>query len=311
MLSLSTTRAALSDKGCNLRQAGEVPDDKIPASPDHVPRLIPGVNFTTWPNLKWARANSHLAALRSEFDEWVASSPISVEGIVREDGQNIDLTLRVPRGGVPSHEWALTLGDALHNLRSAFDAVAWGMAHHDGAEPKRPRDVMFPVARTEDQWNRAVERWVGDLHPDFQHRLAILQPYTYAPGVESIFTLLHDLDIQDKHQNLIAVSTNIESLEFEGGFEYVDDGVEAEVQMTGHTVEGVADGAIVATLDAGAPVRPEVTLHARPLLSMMLEHKGQARDVNALLTQLVRETRRYLDILLRGVVDERPQTSEA
>lgn len=264
------------------------------------------MNFTTWPNLKWARANSHLAALRSEFDEWIASYPISVEGVVREDGQNIDLILRVPRGGIPSHEWALTLGDALHNLRSAFDAVAWGMAHYDGAEPKRPRDVMFPIARTEDQWNSAVGKWVGALNPEFQHRLAIMQPYTYAPGIESVLTLLHDLDIRDKHQNLIYVTTNLEAIELEGGFQYVDEAVEAEVKMTGHEVKGMADGALIATLDAGAQVRREITLHARPVIAMALEHKGETRDVREVLLLLVTETRRCLDILFRGLDTNEP-----
>jgi len=287
-------------------QAGGVSNTESRENAEHALRLIPGVNFTTWPNLKWARANSHLAALRSEFDEWVASYPISIEGIVREDGRNIDLTLRVPRGGVPSHEWALTLGDALHNLRSAFDAVAWGMAHHGGAVPKRPRAVMFPIARNVDQWNEAVTKWVGALHPEFQHRLSIMQPYTYAPGAESVLSLLHDLDIRDKHQNLITVSTNLEGFHVEGGFEYVDKSVEAEIQLTGHPVEGVADGAVIATLDAGAQVRRELTLHARPLLSMVLEHKGETREVSEVLTLLVTETRRYLDILLRGLDTEPP-----
>jgi hypothetical protein len=109
--------------------------------------LVGGVNFSTWADLKWSRANTHIATLQAKFREWSASAPVSVEAVLREDRQGIDLIARVPRG-IPKHEWSLGLGDALHNLRSAFDAVAWGMAHFDDAKPARPKRVAFPTART-------------------------------------------------------------------------------------------------------------------------------------------------------------------
>lgn len=90
------------------------------AGPIH---LVGGINFTTWPDLKWSRGSSHVSLLQSKFGEWHASAPVSIDAVLREDRLGIDLVARVPKG-IPKHEWSLDLGDALHNLRSAFDAVA-------------------------------------------------------------------------------------------------------------------------------------------------------------------------------------------
>src|SRR5512133_3606761 len=62
--------------GCD---ACRVSDD-APGTSDQPPfaepvRLVGGVNFTTWPDLKWSRGNSHVAALQSKFGEWHASAP--------------------------------------------------------------------------------------------------------------------------------------------------------------------------------------------------------------------------------------------
>ncbi len=145
-------------------------------------RLVGGVNFSTWADLKWSRANSHIVALQSKFGEWHASAPVSVDSVLCEDRHGIDLIARAPRG-IPKHEWALGLGDALHNLRSAFDAVAWGMAHFNDAKPTRPTSVAFPICEDEKRWNAAVKAWVGEIQPEFQERLRIMQPFTYAMEV--------------------------------------------------------------------------------------------------------------------------------
>ncbi|HEY9308181.1 MAG TPA: hypothetical protein VIP82_10310, partial [Microbacterium sp.] len=171
-------------------------------------RLVGGVNFTTWPDLKWSRGNSHVSALQAKFGEWHASAPVSVDAVLSEDRQGIDLVARVPRG-IPKHEWSLDLGDALHNLRSAFDAVAWGMATFKDASPTNPRKVTFPICEEEKQWNEAVKTWVSEIHPEFQERLRIMQPFTYAAGGLSVLSMLHGLDIQDKHRDILTVSADL------------------------------------------------------------------------------------------------------
>jgi hypothetical protein len=272
------------------------------ATPPGVPiRLLGGVNFTTWPNLKWSRGSSHVATLQSKYGEWQASAPVSVDAVLCEDRMGIDLVARVPKG-IPKHEWSLDLGDALHNLRSAFDAVAWGMAHFKDAEPARPKSVHFPICTEEKQWKKTVSDWVGDINPELQERLRIMQPFTYVPtGQVSLLSILHDLDIQDKHRDILTVIADFEGVDLGGSFQYEDPSTPAfpRVEMKDDVKFG--DGVVLGTIHARAPIQMVGQMILRPAIKVQLVHEGKTYDVMPLLQQFVQETRRYLDILLFGL----------
>lgn len=274
-------------------------------------QLVGGVNFTTWPDLKWSRANSHIALLQSKFGEWHASAPLSVDAVLREDALGIDLIARVPRG-IPKHEWSLDLGDALHNLRSAFDAIAWGMAHFNDTQPARPKSVYFPICTEEKQWDRALSAWVSDIHPEFQERLRIVQPFTYAPtdGV-SVLSMLHDLDVQDKHREMLMVSADLHGINLTGSFEYEDHNSSAVPRVDMRSDTKFADGAVLGTIHAGAPIHLVGQMILRPAIKVQLTYRELPYDVMPMLQQLATETRRYLDILLSGLATEGEPDAEA
>jgi hypothetical protein len=264
-------------------------------------QLVGGVNFTTWPDLKWSRGNSHIALLQSKFGEWHASAPVSVDAVLREDALGIDLIARVPRG-IPKHEWSLDLGDALHNLRSAFDALAWGMAHFNDTQPAHPMSVYFPICTDERQWKRALSAWVGDIHPELQERLRIVQPFTYAPAeAVSVLSMLHDLDVQDKHRETLTVSADLHGINLAGSFEYEDHDTSAVPSVDMRSDTKFADGAILGTIHAGAPIHLIGQMILRPAMKVQLSYRESAHDVMPMLQQLAAETRRYLDILLFGL----------
>lgn len=285
------------------RYSSAVPDELLP-QPIH---LVGGTNFSTWPDLKWARGNTHAKALEASFVEWSASAPVTVEGVLREDRQGIDFVARVPRG-IPKHEWALLLGDALHNFRSAFDALAWGMAHFNDAHPTKPKSIYFPICTDQKQWNEAVKSWVGELDPEFQHRLQLMQPFTYAlPDTPSVLRMIHDLDIQDKHKDFLTVSADMNGLSLDGAFfKYKDAAVEATPRLEMKPEVRFADGAVLGTLHAGASIETMGQMFLRPAMQVQLTWDGQIFDVGTMLTQFITETRRCLDILMHGLapVDE-------
>lgn len=264
-------------------------------------QLRGGINFSTWPDLKWSRANTHVAALQSKFGEWHASAPVSVESVLREDRQGIDLVARVPHG-IPKHEWSLDLGDALHNFRSAFDAVAWGMAHFNDAEPARPQRVTFPICEDQKRWKDAVKEWIGDISPEFQERLRIMQPFTYSPEGVTVLSMLHDLDIQDKHRDILTVSADLHSVNLTGSFEYEDRETPVMPRMEMRPDIKFADGVVLGTIHAGGHIRMgSGDMILRPQVKVQLNYKGATYDVVPMLQQLAVETRRYLDILLCGL----------
>lgn len=281
-------------------------EDNQPAFTKQI-QLVGGVNFSTWPDLKWSRANTHIAALQSKFGEWQASAPVSVQGVLREDRQGIDLVARVPRG-IPQPEWSLDLGDALHNFRSAFDAVAWGMTHFNDAEPTQPKIVTFPICENEKRWKNGVKAWIGDIRPEFQERLRIMQPFTYAPGGVTVLSMLHDLDIQDKHRDILTVSADLHQVNLNGSFEYEDGDTPVMPRLEMHADTRIEDGVAVGTIHAGGHIRVVGEMILRPKMKVQLKYKNATHDVVPMLQQFAVETRRYLDILLYGLAT--PDESE-
>lgn len=278
-------------------------------TPTSTINLVGGVNFSTWADLKWSRANTHIGGLRMKFGEWHASAPVSVETVLREDRQGIDLVARVP-SGIPKHEWSLALGDALHNLRSAFDAVAWGMAHFNDAEPTRPKRVAFPICEDERQWDEAVRVWVGELPQELQERIKLLQPYTYAPGKVTVLSMLHELDIQDKHRDMLTVSADLQAINLDGYYySYEDPLVEAVPRVEMYPDSKFADGVVLGTIHAGAAIRTLGQMIMTPTTKVQLTYRDSTFDVMEMLQQFAVETRRYLDILMHGLAS--PDESDA
>ena len=180
------------------------------------------------------------------------------------DRRGIDLVARVPRG-IPKHEWSLDLGDALHNLRSAFDAVAWGMADFDDRKPTRPKRVAFPICDDEKQWDEAVKAWVGEIHPELQERLRLMQPFTYVPdGGVSVLSMLHGLDIQDKHHDILSVTADLHGVDLAGSFEDEESGAHAVPRVEARPDVKFGDGVVLATIHAGAPIRLVGQMILRP-----------------------------------------------
>lgn len=295
----------MKPKAANLSD----PESNEPSLP--ALRLVGGRNFSTWPDLKWARGNSHARALEASLVQWSASAPVAVTGVLRDDSLAIDFVAHVPRG-IPHHEWALLLGDALHNFRSAFDAMAWGLAHFDDTKPSNPKSISFPICLEEKQWERELDGWVGQLDPEFQDRIRVLQPFTYVQsGLHSVLKLIHDLDIQDKHKDVLTVSADIDGLSLAGAFfKYEDPNVSATPRLAMRRDVVLGDGVVLGTLHAGAKIESIGEMTIRPTMRVHLIWQGQPFDVGAMLPLLIEETRRYLDILMFGLAADGPPEGE-
>ncbi|MFJ6251778.1 MULTISPECIES: hypothetical protein [unclassified Streptomyces] len=147
------------------------------------------LRFSTWPQMKIARASQHLADLRARITLWATSAPYTVEPRISDDRTTVSFLVKVVVPP-PTDEWSLYLGDALHALRSALDACVWELAHLDGQEPSKPRMIGFPDSRTEATWNKA--RWdklqtVPDLYAE---RIKQVQPFSTHPQQPDLSALV-------------------------------------------------------------------------------------------------------------------------
>lgn len=178
------------------------------------------------------------------------------------------------------------------------------MAHFEGAVPSRPKRVSFPICHDERQWADAVRAWVGELNPELQSRLRLMQPFTYAARGPTVLSVLHDLDIQDKHRDLLVVSADLHGVNLDGSFEYEDRATEATPSVEMRSDVYFEDGAVLGTIHAGAPIRTVGRMILRPTMKAQLHHGDSTFEVVPMLKQFVNESRRCLDILMFGLVEE-------
>jgi len=124
--------------------------------------------------IEWARR--HFDTFKGHVDTFFAQNPYVAA--VRSDPEGSRYLVRIqnpPR--MPSDEWALLIGDCVHNLRSALDYLVWEMA---GADPQ-DRTTMFPIFID-------AQRYRGDAHirlrkapEEVQAVIEKLQPYHCGP----------------------------------------------------------------------------------------------------------------------------------
>lgn len=266
--------------------------------------LSAGVNFTNRPELKYARA-VHLAnELRGRIDEWSASETLLAR-LHQIDDHTVQFRLEV-RSRPPIDEWSLILGDALHNLRSVFDTAIWALATLDGAEPKSPTQVMFPLTANEGEWRKRIKT-LESVPSVFLERIRQLQPW--ADGAErddSLLWLLHRFDIVDKHRGLISGALHFKQLTVPGlelNFRPADTAGDAQAtyEIQKDPIQA-QDGTVLTTIRCSThTMHPEPGYLARVQVQFRL-HWDEERGVflDAFLGDLISRTRQWLDIIYGG-----------
>jgi hypothetical protein len=189
---------------------------------------------------KLDRAITHIDALDDSIKGWLDSGAYTiVEEVEPETGYQIV----VPKITEEFRdEWPLLIGDAVHNMRSALDHLAYALAlkGYDTANPGQPfpeapkRQIMFPIVAVSRDKRRTVEQVYDDVAkvqlryvaPDATARIKGLQPYERSPAapLTDPLSLINELDIIDKHRrlNAMAIAPPLQSLQIGGGDIYID-----------------------------------------------------------------------------------------
>lgn len=157
--------------------------------------------------IKLGRADAHIR----ELDDLIRPEIRAATGsVVREfDVERTKLVYRLERTPRIDPGWSSIVGDALFNLRSALDHLAWQLVIPDGGVPAE--HTYFPVyeSRLNSHGNpRKVTINPQINRPDILKTLDDVQPYQRADGnvwLDSIW-MIHQLNIIDKHRLLLAVA---------------------------------------------------------------------------------------------------------
>jgi len=152
--------------------------------------------------LKLERAQQHISELERLADEYVASNPVtaSARPLGAEErpqgmivGWRFSLSVKEP-----PEQMSPIIGDIFHNLRSALDLMASALAIRN---EKSSDDVYFPFAGSEGDLDLMISKRNFDRTGDAAVKLIKeLKPYK---GGNLELRAIHDLNIRDKHQELI------------------------------------------------------------------------------------------------------------
>lgn len=98
---------------------------------------------------------------------------------------------------------ALICGDIVHNLRSALDHAYWDIVSPLATTENERKLLQFPFCEAEARLDDTIKKRLANrVSPTFYQALLDLKPYG-EPGGNEFLSLLHKLDIIDKHKLLI------------------------------------------------------------------------------------------------------------
>jgi hypothetical protein len=149
--------------------------------------------------IKIDRAKKHLADLVSEFGTFGKEDPYPVVREIEPDSGDEVYRVRIKRYIPP--EWAGSIGDVIHCLRSAYDHLAVALVVANGKDSKTAiAETEFPVSSSKEAFHT---KKVSRASDEAIRAIERLEPYKGGKG-HAIWQI-HKLDILDKHRVLIPV----------------------------------------------------------------------------------------------------------
>lgn len=148
--------------------------------------------------LKVGRARAHLETLNREINTFFEHNSYNID--VQNPADQLYVLRAYDPPMVPSNDWALIIGDCIHNARSALDYIAWELAGSNIGD----RTTQFPICESYSCWRRAIDRGrIRDVRPRRARALIrYLQPYRTQDPPDTPLAVLGRLDDRDKHKLL-------------------------------------------------------------------------------------------------------------
>lgn len=151
------------------------------------------------PRLKIERAKHHITDYRAAFKAMTESNIARTVSHLNPETGNTFYGVRVTEP--PPSILRLTAADALYNLRSALDQ---GMCRCAILAGKSPKDTYFPHGIDKAGFEVSIGKNCKKVPEPIRIAIASLEPYYGGNGY--LFRVMHDLNVVDKHMDLIEVA---------------------------------------------------------------------------------------------------------
>lgn len=219
---------------------------------------------------KLARADDHIQEVKRRITPFAQAAS---DSIVREnDVKASKVSYRLPHDlPEPDPAWGPVIGDALFNMRSALDHLAWQLVILDGGQPCE--HTYFPIH--ESRTHKSGKPRVLTIQPQIKsplilEALDLVQPYQTVERQQSLwsdaFYLVNTLGNFDKHRLLL---TAVHGIDFSNNRpSWAGD----EVTAWWFNTEPLKGGDEVAWFELGGPFGAPEDLDAHVSLEISLGH---------------------------------------
>jgi hypothetical protein len=223
-------------------------------------------------SLQLDRASEHIEAVRAEIVGFTSANPAPLgfraEPPTSKPDGSVHCVLYATVREDPPRTLAPIIGDAIHNMRSALDYLAYELA---SPKARKSRSTQFPICMDESQFRHPDNlRKIASITGDGRDLIERLQPYNATdPPRHNPLAILNKLSNRDKHRLLVpcvaAVNTAeswVASDNAEVNFEFIEPGPVTH------------DARIVALTARPRNPSTEMILHPRSGLHIALQNTG-------------------------------------
>jgi hypothetical protein len=153
--------------------------------------------------LKLERADRHLFDLKETWDAFVGGDPYPFRS--EDDPHTGDRIYKLVSAGLIPSSIPLIAGDAIQNLRSALDHLAYHLVSLGPSEAGHGDKIYFPIGERAKEFDSRLRQLKKHLRPDAIRPLEAVEAHEDGSG--EILWHLHCLNIIDKHRLLLTVSS--------------------------------------------------------------------------------------------------------
>jgi len=180
------------------------------------------------PKLKIERARTLIADLYAILDPYIKSEPIDIhESPQAIGGRSISMRMSAP---LPPSVSAIA-GDVIHNLRSSLDFLVCDLVRQNGKQPTR--NNSYPTGQ------QAFANQTAGISPD---AVKFLRRLRTAPRWNQAIWTMHQLDLLDKHNTVLAVTGATVSIYAQVGLPFISWGPTPEQAIPFPGVVGTPSG---------------------------------------------------------------------
>jgi hypothetical protein len=148
---------------------------------------------------KIERAKQHVRDLESALQAFRDTNPYGFR--IEDDLQTGDKIHRINIRSQTPDSLSLMVGDAIHNLRSALDHLAWQLVEVNGHTPSK--GTYFPISETLTKYTSQKGAKIQGMSTGAKNLIDAIKPYQ---GGNDNLWKLNELDNFDKHRLLFVTA---------------------------------------------------------------------------------------------------------